>query len=680
MWGRYSGLTAFDRRSCLERVHPADFSEKSYVNRRHFLQRTVHGVGCALLAKHIVAGGEATKIGNSGERFPFFKSTPVSYINVKMKDTFWAPRQKAIRDVSIPWATRHFDKAGGLDAFNACPHEYDAQIRPGDFEVIKFVEAMAAAIGLQRDASIEGLTAAWGRKFVEGQDLDGYWTFGWPLAADPTKRWQTVWWSHEDYALGHYLESALAYYEITGDRVMYESALRAVDNMAATFIGSNRAYVPGHAEIEQALMRLYSATGEARYLQLCGWLIGQRGRHEGRQSFGKYAQDHIPIKDQRTIEGHAVRAAFLFNGVTEYVGATGDDDYRQAVLAVWDDFVDNKMYLHGGGGVEEARNEGFSSKPNFIPPEECYGESCSVFGNFQWAHNLFRLTGDAKYIDVAERMLYNAFYASLSLRGDRYFYQNAVETTQPILRLAWNKVPCCPPNIVKLFCKVGGFFFATDQEGIFVKHYGASEADIPFDAGVKLTQVGNYPWDGELSFHIEPKRPVEFTLRLRVPSWAKSQSLSVNGTRLRVDVHQGWVAVRRRWEAGDRVDLSLPMTIERITMPSRFKEYAGLEALQRGPIVYCLEEPDVTVPVTYLRIPAETAITAEHRVEFLGGVTVLRGMLQVPWDKDGSPTIPAVFIPYGVWNNRGASEMRIWLYGQNYQHRLSEKPPGSDEV
>jgi uncharacterized protein len=622
-------------------------------------------------------------------RFPYFQSTPVPYFNVKLQDTFWAPRQKTVHEVTVPWATAHWDAAGGLNAFRAHPETYQTQIQRGDLEVIRFLESMAAVTGLQRDKAIDGLTEAWGQKFIDGQLADGYSAFGWPLGADPKRRWTAYWWSHEDLALGRYVESAIAFKEATGRDAMYGSAVRGVDNMASVFLGSHRAYAPGHEEIEQALMRLYGLTGNTSYLQLCGWLIEQRGHHEGRPSFGKYSQDHVPVRDQRTIEGHAVRAAFLYNGVTEYVGATGDAGYREAVLAVWKDFADHKMYLHGAGGLKSAKSEGYGSKPDFIPPDDCYGESCSVFGNFEWAHNLARLTGDASYLDVAERMLYNAFYASLSLQGDRYFYENAASSDSPMMRFAWHPVPCCVPNIVTLFSTVGGFFYSTDKKGIFVNHYGASEADIPFGDGVKLIQRTDFPWDGTVTLQVEPKRPTNFSLRLRVPAWAKSHTLTVNGTSHNTSLERGWVMIQRHWKSGDTVELSLSMEIERVTMPQRFKEYNNLVALQRGPIVYCLEEQDIKIaapPQAFeAYLPADASIVAEHHAELLGGVTVLRTDLRLPnfWTGDET-SVPATFIPYAVWNNRTPGAMRIWLTSrklsidETINEELPSNPPWTD--
>ena len=644
--------------------HSPNGSQSLDISRRTLLQAAGASIAALALPRDLLAAfAQPGTIVEADKRFPYFQSTPVPYFNVKMQDAFWAPRQKTVRDITVPWATRHWDEAGGLEAYKAQPATYKARTQPGDMEAVKFIEAMAAVVGLERDPAIEGLVDAWARVLIDGQGPDGYLQSGFGLTiSHPPKPWQAFPWSHESYIIGHYLESAIAYRESTGSTALYDSAVRAIDNMAATLLDSNHPYISGHPEIEHALMRLYDVTGNTKYLRLSAWLIAQRGNHKGRTDAGKANQDHLPVKEQRTIEGHAVCAAFLFNGVTEYVGAIGDPDYREAVLSVWNDLVEHKTYLHGATGNTSSGFEGYLSSPYDISPSDTYGESCAAFGNFQWAHSLFRLTGDASYIDAAERMLYNVFYASLSLEGNRYFYRNVSEMDDPVLRYDWHPVPCCPPNIVKLFCKVGGFFYSTDNDGIFVKHYGASEANIPFHNGVKLIQRGLYPWNGDITLHVEPKAPAEFTLRLRIPVWAKSHSVFVNGKAISGGVQKGWVAIRRRWEAGDIVELNLPMIVERITLPPQFKQYQNLAALQRGPIVYCLEEQDSSAPLAWLYFPEDAKLTAEHRSDLLGGVTVLNGTLpQFTVMYAAEAPVPVMFVPYGVWNNRMPGAMRIWL-------------------
>jgi uncharacterized protein len=635
------------------------------LSRRTLLQAAgSSAVALASSSEMLAAIAQPGKIVAADQRFPHFPSKPVPYFNVRMQDTLWAPRQKIVREVTIPWATRHWDESGGLNAYKAQPATYKARTQPGDMEAIKFIEAMAAVVGLERDPAIEGLVDAWAKVLIDGQGPDGYLQSAYRATiAKPPTRWQAFTLSHESYLIGHYLESAIGYRESTGSTALYDSALRAIDNMTAALLDSGRPYISGHPEIEHAMMRLYEYTGNTKYLRMSAWFIAQRGNHKGRKTAGKWSQDHAPIQDQRTIEGHAVCAGFLFNGVTEYVGATGHAGYKEAVIAIWKDLVEHKLYLQGAGGNTSSKFEGYLPEPYNIEPTDTYGESCATFANFQWAHSLSRMTGDASYLDVAERMLYNAFYSSLSLQGDRYFYRNVSQIDDPVMRYDWHPVPCCPPNIVKLVAKIGGFLYSTDKQGIFVKHYGASQANIPFGKGVKLIQRGNYPWSEEISIQVEPKAPIDFTLRLRVPAWTQSHSVAVNGKAVQGEIDKGWLAIRRQWKAGDVVELSLPMTIQRVRLPPQFKQYEKLAALQRGPIVYCIEEQDSPAPVAWLYYPQSAKFTAEFRPNLLGGVTVLKGSLPQYTDMyaPAETPVPVMFVPYGLWNNRKPGVMRIWL-------------------
>lgn len=649
-------------------------------SRREFLQAGGQAIAALLVPSELLAttGGRGDLNATSAGRFPYFQSEPVSYLHVRMQDTFWAPRQKITHAVSVPWVTQAHDRSGGLTQFKKESDTYVAQTQLGSTEHVKFIEAMAAVIGVQRDPAVVGMIDAWAKPLIEKQGADGYLAEHFPRAENhPSQRWMPVWWSHEDYHIGHYLESAIAYREVTGSEDLYRSAVRAVDNMASALLGSQRAYTSGHPEIEQALMSLYGVTGEKKYLSLCGWLLDQRGRHAARPSFGRYGQDHVPIKEQRTIEGHAVRAAFLFNGVTQYVGATGDQDYRNTVLAVWEDLVGRKMYLHGATGNLSARNEGYRRNSYCILPDDAYGESCAVIANFQWAHSLFRLTAEARYLDTAERLLYNAFAAALSLRGDSAFYCNVAQSdpkdeipkiAYPHTRSSQLAAGCCPPNIVKLVNKVSGFFYSVASDGIYVNHYGACEALVPWRSGIRITQHTAYPWGGEITLRVRSTRPEHFTLRLRLPDWAKSYQLAINGRPVETAPRNGWLPVQRLWNADDRVELTFPMSIERVTMGPEFREYENRVALRRGPIVYCLEGEDAgkslrdSLAAVYM--PQQSIVTAEHRPEFLGGVTVLKGEVREVvghFEYDSERVHPAEFVPYAVWGNRAPGAMRVWL-------------------
>lgn len=650
-------------------------------SRRSFIRGAIAGLIAARLSADAINepsnhAAHSTLV-PADERFPYFQSTPVSYRRVRLLDEFWAPRQRTTREVSVAWVTKAHDRAGGLNAYRSQRESYRADASVVNMEAIKFIEAMAAVIGVERDKDIEGLINAWIQPLLAAQGMDGYLLENFPPGLErPPRRWQPVWWSHESYTIGHYIESALAHRQVTGGEVMYRSAVRAADNMVEQLLSGRHLYTSGHPEIEQALMRLYAETGERKYLNLCGWLLAQRGRHEGRRSFGRMRQDDLHVQDQRTIEGHAVMAAYLFNGATQFVAATGDSDYREAVLSVWEDFVDRKMFIHGGGGNLSSKIEGYRKEPYCILPEDAYCESCSVVANIQWAHSIFRLTGDAKPLDAAERMLCNALYASLSLSGDSSFYRNILQADKPTPRSKSLATSCCPPNIVKMINQVGGYFYSVDDAGVYVNHYGASQADIPWRDGLRLIQETSYPWSGDIGIRVEPTSPRAFVLRLRVPQWARSFSVTVNGKEQQAEVEKGWLAIHRRWQRGDHVNLTLHMPVVRVTMPPQFKEYENRVALQRGPIVYCLEAQDLgeepvheSNPVVdyygrlaTLYLPEDSKVSIEHQTDFLGGVTVLTGdVRQLYWVNDKESVVRAKFIPYGVWSNRTPSAMRVWL-------------------
>jgi DUF1680 family protein len=505
-----------------------------------------------------------------GERFPHFLSTPVDYRAARFTDTLWAARQRATRDVTVPWVTGGSDPAGGARAYRANPASYVPQTKLGDMEAVKFVEAMASVIGRDPRTSearaIEGYSSKYISQMISAQSPDGYLQQSYPVSvARPKTRWQTSFWSHEDYLTGHYIEAAIAYRDATGQGAMLASAIRAADNIVAELGAGLKDYAPGHPEIEKALIRLYGVTGQRKYLELSYWLMEQRGHHTHRPGYGVGRLDEMPLKDRRAIAGHAVMAAYLYDAATHYAGATGDQAYRTAAIAVWRDMVDTKMYLHGGVGNASSKIEGYRSEPYCILPDDAYGETCASCANFIWAHSLFRLTADSSYLDVAERILYNGFLASLSLTGDASFYENVAQTSfvvnaaqmdHPQRRSASLATSCCPPNIVKLFNTLGGYLYSTDGEGIIVKHFAQSEAEIPFGHGVLIEQQTQYPWEGAVVLKVYCARPQRFRLRLRVPDWAKSFSMQVDGDDLPVSPDEGWIDITRKWSGTTTVTLA----------------------------------------------------------------------------------------------------------------------------
>ena len=594
-----------------------------------------------------------------------------------MRDAFWAPRQRTVKSVSLPWAQSRFDADPTAEAGAAVTSPDGRHVGHGYLDGMKFIETMAAIARLWKDPELATTAAAWSDRFTADQEPNGYLPYLYP-AERQYGRWHVDWYSHELYALGHFLDASMELADATGDERYLEPVLAAVENATAELMDLNRPYGIGCAGLEPALIRLYERTGNPRHVEFCRWLVECRGRHEGRTSFGPYAQDHLPVEDQRTIEGHAVRAAYLYAGVAGLVGATGDERYLETLRAVWLNMTEHKMYRHSASGSVGAGNEGYLTEPDLLPLDDCYGESCSVYGNIQWGHDMFRLTGDASYLDDIERMLYNAFAGSLSFVGDSYNYENPAEQIVAAVRPDWHPVPCCPPNILKLITKVGGLIYSVDDDGVFVNMYAASETDLPIAGSTRIAQTGNYPWHGAIAIIVDPATPTSFIVRLRIPAWALTHSIAVNGMPIQVPVVNGWAAIERTWEKGDTIDLDLPMEVVRTRMPERFVGYDGLVAIERGPILFCLEQQDVHGSLELTMLTDDAELVPEHRPELLGGITVIKTTLT---RKDGlmyrrdplnvgnnsSPGAPAILIPYALWANRRPGGMRTW-------HPTAEKP------
>lgn len=609
-----------------------------------------------------------TKSESDAEIFSYYKNIPVSYLDVKMQEGFWKFRQDSLMN-SIKCFTAQSDKKnGGYEKYLENPNNYKAEnLDFPHFEPVRLMEGLSAVYILKPDPQLKDFMNIWAEYFRSLQQEDGYWAdrrFK-KMAEDPTLRWNNNWASHESYQMGHFIESAISLMEAVGDSLTFSSAIRIADRIAEDMLDRGVDFTPGHQEIEQALMQLYRKTKNLRYLELTKYFIAQRGHHENREPYnsgqGRYSQDHVPIEHQHTIEGHAVRAAYYYNGVTEYIGATGNEEYKRSVLNIWDDFVNKKMYIHGGGGCISAHNEGYLQKPYEINPDDAYAESCSVYGNIRWANNLFRLTGDASYLDDAERMMYNAFYASLSLNGHTFFYCNSMQTNELLERGEWHTCPCCPANITKHFARIGGDFYSYDNAGIYVKNYGASTAEIPFGEGVKIVQQTNYPWGGKIKLKVlTVSKKQKFALRLRLPKWADHYELSVNGVSVSLSPEKGWLNIERSWKNDDVIEMELKMPVKRVYMPE-FPIYEGLVAFQRGPIIYCLESHDPESDLSTLYVPKENEFKAVYKEDLMNGVTILEGFFNQLLPGTVDKLVPVRLIPYGVWANQGPVKMRTWF-------------------
>ncbi|HJS74934.1 MAG TPA: glycoside hydrolase family 127 protein, partial [Vicinamibacteria bacterium] len=615
------------------------------------------------------------------EREQDTKLRGVSFEQVTLTDSFWRPRLSINRTVTIPHILRQNEETGRVDNFRkaagAMPGEYQGR-RFNDTDIYKVIEAASYALAQEYDPAldveIDELVA-----LIEGaQEDDGY-LFP-ARTVDPAKpapgvgaeRWiHESAGSHELYNAGHLIEAAVAHYRATGKRRLLDVAVRFADLVDRDFGPEARRDVPGHEEIELALVKLADVTGEGRYVELARFFVDQRGReHDGEPypegtSFAiyndrPYKQDHLPVIEQREAAGHAVRASYLYTGMADVLARTGAPGYRESLASIWQDVVATKLYLTGGIGSRDTF-ESFGEDYE-LPNRTAYTETCAAIGNDLWNHRMFLATGEARFLDVMERVLYNGALSGVSAKGDTFFYTNPLESEGGVERVPYFEVACCPANLARLLAHLPGFVYARRGDEIFVNLYVASEAKVELPSGpVRVVQETRYPWDGRVVVTLEPERSRDLTVHLRIPGWARGEpvpsdlyrfvesvppapALRVNGQEWPVSVTSGFASVRRVFEAGDRIELSLPMPVRRVQSHPSVEPNRGRLALQRGPLVYAAEAVDHGGSVLDLALPEDAELTEAYREDLLGGIVTLTGSA-----RRGASEVPFFAIPYFSW-------------------------------
>jgi DUF1680 family protein len=594
--------------------------------------------------------------------------TAVPFQDVRISDAFWAPRIETNRTATIEANLRQCEVTGRIKNFAVAGKlvagKHEGQLY-NDSDVYKMIEGIAYSLSSKRDPRLEERTDAIIDQIAAAQQPDGYLNTYYTLVK-PRERWTNIQHGHELYCAGHLMEAAVAYYQATGKRKLLDVACKLADHIGTVFGPDRRQETSGHEEIELALVKLYRVTRERRYLQLAQFFLDVRGQAKKRPLFGEYHQDHKPIREQTEVVGHAVRAMYLYCGMADVAALTGDRELRTALERIWHDVVDRKMYLTGGIGPS-ASNEGFTV-PYDLPNDSAYAETCAAIGMALWNHRLFLMSGDGKYADVLEREVYNGLLSGVSLSGDRFFYVNPLGSVGRHHRVPWFDCSCCPTNIVRYIPGMGERAYAHSDNGIWTVLYMGSTATVPLkDGKVKLVQQTRYPWDGDITIRVEPAKSFAFDLYLRIPGWCHSQpAIAVNGVALEsITPSQGYVKLTRMWKEGDVVRLRLPMPVERVYADPHVKADLGRVALQRGPIVYCLEGVDNKGQVRNLCLPKENELTPTFAKDVLGGVVVVRGQaLAVSRGEDeklSTRPVPFQAVPYFAWDNRQAGPMVVWL-------------------
>jgi DUF1680 family protein len=637
---------------------------------------------CAIVVFLLLAAGTSPAAGPPGEPAPL---AALPFSAVHLEDAFWGPRLATNRTHTVEANLRQCEATGRINNFavtaGLAKGKHQGQLY-NDSDVYKVLEGIAYALTGRRDPGLEKRADRIIDLIAAAQQKDGCLNTYYTLVK-PKERWVNIQHGHELYCAGHLIEAAVAYHQATGKRKLLDVARRNADHICATFGPGKRIDTCGHQELELALVKLYRATGDRKYLLQAKFFLDVRGRADGRRRFGEYAQDHKPVRQQREVTGHAVRAMYLYCGMADVAALTGDRELFAALEAIWHDVVERKMYVTGGIGPS-AHNEGFTV-PYDLPNDTAYAETCAAIGMALWNHRMFLRSGDGRYADVLEREVYNGLLSGVSLSGDRFFYTNPLASTGRHRRVPWFDCSCCPTNVVRYLPGMGERAYAVRSNGVWAVLYLGGTAKVALEGGaVRLVQRTKYPWDGNVEIEVTPDAPAElaFDLHLRIPGWCKSGwAVSVNGAKGPAPkVEKGYVRLRRGWKAGDVVRLSLPMPVERVYAHPKVKADVGRVALQRGPVVYCLEGVDNGGRVRNLALPRAAEVKAEFRKGLLGGVVTLTGQaLAVSrGEDDRRVTKPVSFtaIPYYAWANRAPGPMVVWL---------AEKPevaelPGEDGV
>jgi hypothetical protein len=623
------------------------------------------------------------------------KSTPVNFTSVKINDNFWQPRIDTARQKTLPEMYTQMEKAG---YFNPAQRNWEKGADPVPYvfwesDISKWLEAASYSLATQPDPALEALVDRAIAFMVSLQQPDGYLNLYF-TEVEPDKRWANLLEWHELYCAGHLIEAAVAHFNATGKRHLLDPVCRYADYIGTVFgrePGQMRGYC-GHEEIELALVKLYRVTAEKRYLRLAEYFIEERGQTphyfdietiargadpaKFKHETYEYNQSHLPVREQTEVLGHAVRQMYLVCAMVDLAKELQDDSLLRACENLWKHLTSKRMYVTGGIGPS-ADNEGFTSDYD-LPNLTAYAETCAAIGLVFWNHRLLQLDADSRYADLMELALFNGVLSGTSLDGLSFFYVNPLASQGNHHRQPWFNCACCPPNLARLFMSLGQYIYGLTETGDILVHlYIQGSAEI--QAGnrpVTIRQQANYPWDGQIELEVAVEEPAEFGLRLRIPGWSKNATLAVNGQEISPVVEKGYAVINRRWENGDKVTLSLEITAHLVYAHPAVTENTGRAALQRGPVVYCLEAADNKLPLDQLVIPSNPGLQSEFDSDLLGGVVVLKGTAATPdsagWSDDLYRVTPAsrkpqpfTAIPYYAWDQREPGEMRVWVRTQD---------------
>jgi hypothetical protein len=624
---------------------------------------------------------------------------PVPFTDVKINDNFWSSRLETSANITIPTCLTRCVETGRIDNFAIAGGLMEGKYRGArynDSDLYKVIEGAAYQLSVNPDPDLDKYLDEVIAKIAAAQEEDGYLstlrsitpeldiikTEGTPqhqLDMYGKPRWARMDHGHELYCVGHMYEAAIAHYQATGKRSLLDVALKNADLIYDTFGAEEGKIrnVPGHQEIELALVKLYRLTGQKKYLDLSKFFLDERGHYNGRtvhmhKSSKTFCQDDIPVIEQNTPHGHVVRAVYLYSGMADIAALTGDESYIKAVDAIWNNIVSKRLYLIGSMGVK-GYHEGFG--PDYkLPNEDAYNETCATVGTALLNQRLFLLHRDSKYMDVLERNIYNGVLSGVSLEGDKFFYPNPLASdgeNKKHERSPWFKTACCPSNIARFMPSIPGYIYAQADDDLYINLYIGGSAEIKMkNRVVNISQQTNYPWDGNVNINIDPGKSGKFSVLLRIPGWVQNKpvpsdlyrymnendekvTLKVNNKPIELKLEKGYVRIERNWTRDDKITIDFPMPVRRVLSHEKVEDNAGRVALERGPVVYCAEWVDNNGEALDLVLNDDAVLKTEYRKDLLNGVTVIKSKAGKGDD--------ITAIPYYAWAHRGPGEMNVWL-------------------
>ncbi|HNX11522.1 MAG TPA: glycoside hydrolase family 127 protein [Paludibacteraceae bacterium] len=632
--------------------------------------------------------------------------TPVDYAiqgipfnTVSLNDGFWLPKIETNRTITIPSSFQKCEETGRVENFilasGAKKGKFLTVYPFDDTDIYKTIEGAAFSMTVHPDKALDRYVDSLIAIVAAAQEPDGYlYTARTIDPAHPhdwsgSERWvKESELSHELYNSGHLFEAAAAHFIATGKRNLLNIALKNANLLVQVFGPGKRDDAPGHEIVEMGLVRLYRITGEKKYLDLAKFFIDCRGKIPNSKQF--YSQNHIPFVQQTEAVGHAVRAAYLYSGVADVAALTGNKEYIDAIDKIWENTVTKKFYITGGIGALHA-GEAFGADYE-LPNLTAYNETCAAIANVYWNYRMFLLHGDAKYIDVLERSLYNNVISGIGLDGKTFFYPNPLESNakyafnygNKLSREPWFDCSCCPTNLCRFMASVPGYIYAQKQEDIYVNLFIGSKTTFKLQkTSVVLSQQSNYPWEGNVSIQVNPTKKTDFSLCLRIPGWARNQPVpgdlyryvastpeeivvKVNGKAVAYTTREGYAVISRQWKKGDKVEYTLPMNIHRVEANEKVKDDRGKIAIERGPVVYCLEGIDNNNNLNTIILPDNAPLSVKFQPAKLNGINEISGeaiVLEIATDGLSVQTKkqPFTAIPYYAWSNRGINQMKVWL-------------------